>query len=47
VSTRYVTKQRQRRSARGTPDLIQPLGWISAEAMIAASAGVAPRLSLL
>ena len=33
--------------ARGTPDLIQPLGWISAEAMIAALAGVAPRLSLL
>lgn len=33
--------------ARGAPDLIQPLGWISAEAMIAASAGVAPRLSLL
>jgi hypothetical protein len=33
--------------ARGAPDLIQPLGWISAEAVIAASAGVAPRLSLL
>lgn len=33
--------------ARGAPDLIQPLGWISAEAMIAALAGVAPRLSLL
>lgn len=33
--------------ARGRPDLIQPLGWISAEAMIATSAGVAPRLSLL
>lgn len=32
--------------ARGAPDLIQPLGWISAEAMIAATACVKPRLSL-